>query len=105
MDARQEKQTKQRQDVPGTSKRSWIGMAPVSYGPPPRPSYHPSHSSNDEQDECELYERHALEERHDHYAIRYSKKTKQDTIDTAREAPVYECSQQSADPRFWSLPF
>jgi hypothetical protein len=75
----------------------------VPRGPPPRPSYDPSHSSDDEQDEREPYEQHAPEERNDHYAIRYSKKTKQDNINTAREAPVYECNQQSTDPCFWSL--
>jgi hypothetical protein len=75
----------------------------VSRGhPPPWSHHHPSHSS-DEEDERELYERHAPKERHDHYAIRYSKKTNQETINHNREAPVYESSQQSTDPQFWSL--
>jgi hypothetical protein len=33
----------------------------------------------------------------------YSKKTKQDTINTNHKASVYEGNQQSVDPRFWSL--
>jgi hypothetical protein len=105
MDPRPKKRTKHRQDVAGPSsfKRGLSGKATVSRGPPPRPSYHPSHSSDDEQDERELYERHAPEERDDHYAIRYSKKTKQGTINTGREALVYEGSKQSADLHFLSL--
>jgi hypothetical protein len=79
MDSRHEKRTKKRQDVAGTSsKRGRSSKALVGHFP--RPSHHPSHSSDDEQDEHELYERYAPEERHDHYAIRYSKKSKQSTI-------------------------
>jgi hypothetical protein len=71
MDPCREKQTKQRQDVVGTSKRGRTGKAPVSRGPPPsRPSHDPSHSSDEEQNEHQLFERHALEECRDHYAIR-----------------------------------
>jgi hypothetical protein len=76
----------------------------VSCGPPPpHPRHHPYHSSDKEEDERELYERHAPEERNDHYAIWYSKKTKHGTINHNCEAPAYEGSQQSADPQFWSL--
>jgi hypothetical protein len=96
-----EKRSKQWQDVAGSSKwghsgKALAGRYPLSYR-------HPSHHSDEEEDEHELYERHAPVERHDHYAIRYSKKTKQGTINRNREAPVYESSQQSVDPRFWSL--
>jgi hypothetical protein len=103
MDPHRVKRTKSRQDVSGTTKQGRTSKAPVSHGPPPRLSYHLSHSSDDEQDECELYESHAPEEHNDHYAIWYFKKTKQDTINIAHEAPIYECSQQSVDPRFWSF--
>jgi hypothetical protein len=36
-------------------------------------------------------------------ALRYSKKMKQSTINDNREAPVYEGSKMSRDPRFWAL--
>jgi hypothetical protein len=36
-------------------------------------------------------------------AIKYSKKIKQSTINENCEAPVYDGSKQSWDPRFWSL--
>jgi hypothetical protein len=102
MDPCHEKRTKKWQDVAGTSsKRGRSGKALA--GCFPHPSHHPSHSSESEQDERELYERFAPEERQDHYALCYSKKTKQSTINENREAPVYEGSKQSRDPRFWSL--
>jgi hypothetical protein len=79
MDPHREKQTKQRQDVVGTSsKRGRSGKALA--GCFPRPSHHPSHSSKSEQDERELYKRFAPEERQDHCALLYSKKIKQSTI-------------------------
>jgi hypothetical protein len=102
MDSRHEKRTKKRQDVARTSSKRGRSSKALA-GHFPRPSHHPSHSSDDEQDEHELYERYAPEERHDHYAIRYSKKSKQSTISENWEAPVYEGSKQSHDPRFWSL--
>jgi hypothetical protein len=98
-----EKRSKQHEDVARSSKQGRSDKAPVSRGPPPpHPCHHPSHSSNKDDDECELYERHAHGEHHDHYAIQYSKKTKQKTINHTREALVYEGSQQFVDPRFWS---
>jgi hypothetical protein len=69
----------------------------------PPSSYHPSHSSNKVHDEHEMYKRHDPEESDDHYDIRCSKKTKQETINHNCEAPVYEGSWQSVDPWFWSL--
>jgi hypothetical protein len=50
-----------------------------------------------------MLERHAPIERSSHMAMRYSKKTKQGTINDNREAPVNEGGKQSRDPRFWSL--
>jgi hypothetical protein len=67
------------------------------------PKSSPPHSSGDEQDERELYERHAPEEHLDHYAIRYSKKSKQSIINGNQEALVYVGSKQSRDHRFWSI--
>jgi hypothetical protein len=99
MDPHHEKQTKKWQDVAGTSsKRGHFSKALV--GRFPRPSHHLSHFNDDER---ELYERYAPEERQDHYALHYSKKTKQSTINENREALVYEGSKQSHDPHFWSL--
>jgi hypothetical protein len=90
------------QDVARTSsKQGCSGKALAGHFP--CPSHHPSHSSDDEQDEHELYERYAPEECQDHYAIHYSKKSKQSTINENREAPVYEGSKQSRDPHFWFL--
>jgi hypothetical protein len=62
MDSHCEKWIKQQQDVAGTSsKRGRSGKALV--GCFPRLSHHPSHSSESEQNECELYKRFAPEER------------------------------------------
>jgi hypothetical protein len=77
----------------------WSGP-PSEVGPA---SHHPSHSSEEERDDREMLERHAPIERSSHLAIRYSKKTKQDTINENHEAPVYEGSKQSRDPHVWSL--
>jgi hypothetical protein len=94
MYSHREKRSKQQQDVAGSSKRGPSGKVHVSRGPPPpQPRHHPSHSNDEEEDEHELYERHAPEERHDHYDIWYSKQTKQGTINHNHEAPVYEGSQ------------
>jgi hypothetical protein len=100
MDPHHEKRTKNWQDAARTSKQGRSGKAPVTRGPP-RPHHHPSHSSD--EDDCEMLKRHAPVERSSHLAIKYSKKTKQGTINVNREAPVYEGSKQSRDPRFWSL--
>jgi hypothetical protein len=102
MDPRREKQTKKHQDVAGASSKRGRSSKALA-GCFPRPSHHPSHSSGNEQDERELYERLAPEERLDHYVIRYSKKSKQSIINGNREAPVYVGSKQSHDPRFWPL--
>jgi hypothetical protein len=89
MDSRREKRTKNQQDVARSCKQGRSGKAAMPRGPPPPQScHHPSHSNDEEHDERELYKRHAPEERRDHYAIRYSKRTKQDTINTNREAPM-----------------
>jgi hypothetical protein len=95
------KRTKKRQDVAETSKRGRFGKALASRGP--QPSRHPSHSSNGEDDDCELFERDSPNERPDHYAIKYSKKTKQCVIIENCEAPTYEGSKESTYHHFWSL--
>jgi hypothetical protein len=105
MDPCHEKRTKHWQDEAGTSKRGCISKAPVGHGPPPpsHPHHHPSHSSDDDEEEREMLERHAPIELSSHKTIRYSKKTKQRTINDNREAPMYEGGKQSYDPHFWSL--
>jgi hypothetical protein len=50
-----------------------------------------------------MFERHTPIEHSSHLAIRYSKKTKQDTINENSEGPMYEGSKQLCDSRFWSL--
>jgi hypothetical protein len=50
-----------------------------------------------------MFERHTPIERSSHLAIKYSKKTKQSAINENREAPMYEGSNQSREPRFWSI--
>jgi hypothetical protein len=104
MNPRREKHTKHRQDEARSSKRGQAskGKAAVSPGPPP-PHHHPSHSSDEDEDDREKLEMHSPIERSSHLAIRYSKKSKQGTISDNREAPVYEGSKQSHDPRFLSL--
>jgi hypothetical protein len=103
MDPCREKRTKHQQDAARTSKRGCSGKAPMTHGPPPLPHHHPSHSSEKEEDDREMFKRHAPIERSSHLAIKYSKKTKQGTINVNREALVYEGSKQSHDPRFCSL--
>jgi hypothetical protein len=104
MDPRHEKRTKHRQDVAETSMqgRSSKSKAPMSCGPPP-PHHHPSHSSDEDEDDREMFERHTPIERSSHLVLRYSKKTKQSTINENCEAPVYEGIKKSCDPCFWSL--
>jgi hypothetical protein len=107
MDLHWEKQTKNWQDVTGTSKQDRSSKALAGHHPPSR--HHPSHSS-EEKDVHEKFKRHTLVERSSHLALLHSshlallhsKKTKQSTINDNREAPVYEGSKQSRDPRFWS---
>jgi hypothetical protein len=103
MDPHREKRTKHWQDVVGTSKQGHVGNAPVVRGPPPHPSHHPSHSSDEDEEDCEMLERHEPIERSSNMAIKYSKKTKQGTINDNREALVCEGGKQSRDPWFWSL--
>jgi hypothetical protein len=103
MDPHQEKRTKHRQETVRTSKRGHPGKAPAGCGPPPHPHHHPSHSSDEDEEDCEMFERHAPIERSSHMAIRYSKKTKQGTINDNHEAPVYGGGEQSRDLRFLSL--
>jgi hypothetical protein len=93
MDPHCEKQTKQRQDVVGTSKRGQTGKASVSRGPPPsHPSHDPSHSSDEEKNEHQLYERHALEECRDHYDIRSPRRPSK----TLLTSPVKHLSMSAA---------
>jgi hypothetical protein len=94
MAPRREKRTKNRQDVAGTSsssKRGRSGKALVGHYPP-LPHHHPSHSS-EEEDDRELLKRHTPFERSSNLAIRYSKTSKQSTINANHEAPVYEGSK------------
>jgi hypothetical protein len=105
MDPRREKRSKKQQDVvspSSSSKRGRSGKALVGRYPP-LPRHHPSHFSKEEEDELEVFKRHTPFEWSSHLAILYSKKSKQSTINENREAPVYEGSKQSRDPRFWSL--
>jgi hypothetical protein len=75
----------------------------VVRGPPPRRRHDPSHFSDEDEDDREMSERHSPIERSSHLAIKYSKTSNQGTINVNCEAPVYEGSKQSRDPRFWSL--
>jgi hypothetical protein len=102
MDPRREKRAKQGQDVVRSSKRGRSSKAVVTRHPPP-PHHHPSHSNDEEEDDCELLKRHAPVERSNHLAIKYSKKTKQSTINANHKAPVYARNKQSMDRLFWSL--
>jgi hypothetical protein len=83
------------------SKRDRPGKVLARSHPPP-PRHHPSHSS-EEEDDRELFKCYTPIERSSHLAIRYSKKSKQSTINENCEAPVYEGSKQSCNPHFWSL--
>jgi hypothetical protein len=92
MDPRHEKQTKHWQEVAWTSKGGRSGKAPTTRGPPPPPPprHHPSNSSNEYEEDHEIFEQHSSIEWSSHVALRYSKKTKQRTINENHEAPVYE---------------
>jgi hypothetical protein len=103
MDPCREKRTKHRQDMVGSFKQGRTGKVPTIRGPPPHPRHHPSHSSDEDEDDREMLERHSPIERSSHLAIKYSKKTKQSTINDNREAPVYEGGKQSRGPHFWSI--
>jgi hypothetical protein len=98
MDPHHEKQTKQCQDVVGTSKRGHSDKGLVGRHPIP-PHHHPSHSS-EEEDDRELLKRQTPFEQSSHLAICYSKKSKQSTINDNHEAPIYEGNKQSCDPCF-----
>jgi hypothetical protein len=91
--------------VARTSKRGDSGNASVSLGhhPPPRPSHHTSHYNDEGEDDHEVLERYPPIECSSHMAIRYSKKTKQGTVNGNREAPLYVGSKQYRYPHFWSL--
>jgi hypothetical protein len=69
--------------------------------PPPHLTHHPSHSS--EEEEPKALKIHAPKERTNRVIHRYSKKTKQDTINEACGAPVYSDTQQCIDQHFWSF--
>jgi hypothetical protein len=90
MDPHREKWTKDWQDVAGTSKRGRSGKALARRHPPPH--HHPSHSSK-EEDDRELFKHHTPSERSSHLANRYSKQSKQSTINENCEAPVYKGSK------------
>jgi hypothetical protein len=104
MDPRWEKHCKKGQDVDGSSsKRGRQGKSVVTRPPPPpRPTHHPSHSSVEEEDDHETFKIHSPQERTNRMPLRYSKKTKQQTINEACGAPVYDGSQEFIDRRFWS---
>jgi hypothetical protein len=71
MDPHHEKRTKNKQYVARTSMQGRSGRASVSRGPhpPPHPCHHPSHSSDEGEDDCEMLERHAPNERSSHMVI------------------------------------
>jgi hypothetical protein len=94
-----EKHSKLGHDVAGSSKRGRKTV--VTYRAPPRLAHHPSHSS--EEEEPEALKIHAHVERTNRVFLKYSKKTKQTTINEAPEAPVYVGSQQCTDRCFWSF--
>jgi hypothetical protein len=102
MDTHMEKRTKQGQDVVGSTKRGPSSKAVVTHHRPP-PFHHPSHSSKEEDDDRKLFKIHSPIECSNHMAIKYSKKTKQHTINEAHKAVVYASSKQSVDLRFWSF--
>jgi hypothetical protein len=97
-----EKRTMQGQDVVESSKRGPSSKAVVTHHRPPH-CHHPSHSSNEEEDERELFKIHSPVECSNHMALKYSKKTKQRTINEAHEAAVYAGIKQSTDLHFWSF--
>jgi hypothetical protein len=72
MDPRREKRTKHWQDVARTSMRGHSGKAPMACRPSPRPHHHPSHSSDRDGDDREMFERHAPVERSSHMTIGYN---------------------------------
>jgi hypothetical protein len=104
MDPHQEKCTKHGQDIAGSSsKRSHQGKSIVICSPPPPCSrHHPSHSSKEEENERELFMIYSPIESANRIPQKYSKKTKQETINRLCGDSMYECDQQSSDPRFWS---
>jgi hypothetical protein len=103
MDPRCEKRTKHKQDVAGSSKRGRSSKSAVTHPPPPpHLHHHPSHSSEEDEDGREMFKIHSPIERTNCMPHKYSKKTKQEIINQNCGDPVYECSKQSSDPRFWS---
>jgi hypothetical protein len=103
MDACHEKRTKRGQDVAGSSKWGCSSKSTVAHPPPPpRSCHHLSHSSKEEDDDRELFKIHSPIERTNRIPQKYSKKTKQETINRLRGDPVYDSDQQSSDQRFWS---
>jgi hypothetical protein len=89
-----EKRSKKGQDVGWSSKCGHSSKALAGCYPLP-PRHHPSHSSDEEEDDCEMFKRHAPIDRSSHMAIKYPKKMKQNTINENRESLVYEDSKQS----------
>jgi hypothetical protein len=88
MDPLREKHSRLGHDVARSSK--W-GRKTIVTRPPPPPTHHPSHSS--EEKESEALKIHALVEHTNQVFLKYSKKTKQETINEACGAPFYSGSQ------------
>jgi hypothetical protein len=91
------------------TSKMWLGppsarsdKALVTRGPPPHLRHHPSHSNDEDEEEHELYKIHSPIECTNRMPQKYSKRTPQGTINRLHGEPVYECLQQSSDPRFWS---
>jgi hypothetical protein len=92
MDSHRDKRSKKGQDEVGPSKRGCRAVV-VHRPPPPRPTHHPSHSSDEEEDPKD-FKIHSPQERTKWVVLKYSKKTKQETINEAHGAPMYSDSQQ-----------
>jgi hypothetical protein len=86
MDSHRDKRSKKGQDEVGPSKRGCRAVV-VHRPPPPRPTHHPSHSSDEEEDP-KAFKIHSPQERTKWVVLKYSKKTKQETINEAHGAPI-----------------
>jgi hypothetical protein len=89
MDPPREKRSKFGHDGAGSSKRDCKTI--VAHWPPPRPTHHPSHNSEEEKPEA--LKIHAPMECTNRVILMYSKKTKKHTINEAGGAPDYFGSQ------------
>jgi hypothetical protein len=100
MDSHREKRSKKGQDVASPSSKWGRKATVICRPPPPHPAHHPSHSC-EEDEEPKAFKMHSPQECTNRVALKYSKKTKQETINSACGAPTYDGSQQCIDRRFW----